>query len=100
MFFGTFVGQSNVLRLIKVFIVTNLAIHTFLTICLDLPKFMQFAVCYGFMDGWMDVWMDVWMHACMHACLSVSVSVSVCVCVCVYVCMYMCICIYVYIGNI
>ena len=30
MFFGTFVGQSNVLRLIEVFTVTDLPIHTFL----------------------------------------------------------------------
>ena len=28
-FFGTFVGQSNVSRLVKVFIVTDLSIYTF-----------------------------------------------------------------------
>ena len=42
--FGTFVGQSNVLRLIEVFIVIDLPIHAFFTICLGSPNFMQFAV--------------------------------------------------------
>ena len=42
--FGIFVGQSNVLRLIKVFIVADLPIHAFFTVCLGLPKFMQFVV--------------------------------------------------------
>ena len=45
MFYGTFVDQSSVLRLIKLFTVTDLPIHAFFTICLGLPKFMQFAVC-------------------------------------------------------
>ena len=44
LFFGTFFGQSNVLRLINVFIVSDLPIHSFFMICLGLPKFMQFAV--------------------------------------------------------
>ena len=43
-FFGTFFGQPNVLRLIKVFIVADSLIHAFFTICLGLPKFMQFVV--------------------------------------------------------
>ena len=43
--FGTFFGLSNVLRLIKVFIVADFPIHSYFTICLDLPKFMQFAIC-------------------------------------------------------
>ena len=42
--FGTFVGQSNVLRLIKVFTVTDLPIHAGFFICSCLPKFMQSAV--------------------------------------------------------
>ena len=43
-FLGRFVGQSDVWRLIKVFVVTDLPIHAFFTTCLGLPKFMQFAV--------------------------------------------------------
>ena len=42
--FDTFFDQSNVLRLIKVLIVADLPIHFFFTICLGLPKFMQFAI--------------------------------------------------------
>ena len=44
LFFGTFFGLFNVLRLIKVFIVADFPIHSYFTICLGLPKFMQFAV--------------------------------------------------------
>ena len=43
-FFGTFFCQSNVLRLIKVFIIADLPMHAFFMICLGLPEFMQFAV--------------------------------------------------------
>ena len=42
-YIGTFFGQSNVLSLINVFIVADLPIHSFFTICLGLSKFMQFA---------------------------------------------------------
>ena len=43
-FFSTFFGQPNVLRLIKVFIVADSPIHVFFMICIGLSKFMQFAV--------------------------------------------------------
>ena len=57
--FGTFFGQSNVLRLIKVFIDADFPIHAFLTICLDLPKFMQFAV-------FISIYIYIYIYICIY----------------------------------
>ena len=65
MFSVTFVGQSNVLSLIKVFIVTDLSIYGFFTMCLCLPKFMQF---------------DIYIYICVRVCACVCACVCVCVC--------------------